>query len=140
MVPVKKTFTAEINVLLDLIIWLRSSINVTCFTKKDLNSIELAVEEAFINIIKHGYKEQKGTIEITIDNFDDRVEITIKDSARAFNPIAQSIEIDKESSLDKREEGGLGVFFLKNNMDRVIYNREGNNNLLVLIKNCHNKK
>ena len=140
MASKKKIFTAEINVLNDIIIWLRDIIIVACFTTKEINTIELAVEEAFANIIKHGYKEQKGTVEITIDNFEDRVEITIKDSAIAFDPVAQSIEIDKVSSLDKREEGGLGIFFLKNYMDKVTYNREGNNNLLVLIKYCHNKK
>ena len=83
-------------------------------------NIHLAVDEACTNVIKHAYSGQKGTITVVLELVDDDLIITIRDYGKPFEPSAVS-QPDLEADWDKREVGGLGIYFMRKLMDDVTY-------------------
>ena len=63
-----------------------------------------------------------------------RARLVIRDDGKYFSP-EQAQSPDTEAGWDEREVGGLGIFFVKELMDDVTYNRlDENINQLVLEK------
>jgi anti-anti-sigma factor len=96
---------------------------------------QMAVDEALTNIIEHGYTYQGNDrqIEITCQVEPERVVITIIDDSPAFNPLTHDTP-DPAEPLDSREPGGWGIYFIRKLMNDVQYQRVGDRNHLVLIK------
>ncbi len=103
------------------------------FDEHKIGALELAAEEAIVNIIKYSYTETEGTITVvcSTDN-DKRLHIDIIDSGRPFNPLTKDTP-DTASGIDDRAIGGLGIFFIKKMTDNVSYRREGNRNILSIV-------
>lgn len=81
--------------------------------------VQLAVDEAFTNIIEHAYGgESMEHIEYTTQITNRGLEITLKDCGVPFNPNGVP-DPDLESSLEERKVGGLGLFFIRRLMDEV---------------------
>ena len=59
--------------------------------------------------------------------------IVFVDGGKKYNPL-ETPEPDINLPLEKRKIGGLGVFIVRNFMDKLLYRREGNENVLVLKK------
>jgi serine/threonine-protein kinase RsbW/sigma-B regulation protein RsbU (phosphoserine phosphatase) len=96
--------------------------------------ITLAVEEAVVNIIVHGYGGAADQLcEVRLARDDDAVRITVSDEAPPFDPLTQPPP-DTTAPLERRQDGGLGIYFVRTLMDDVRYRREGSRNILVLTK------
>jgi serine/threonine-protein kinase RsbW len=94
----------------------------------------LAVDEALTNIIQHGYRGRAGQIEICIQTEDGAIAIYIRDRAPEFDPTELPAP-DISLPLGERKPGGLGVFLMRSNVDRVEYRRsEDGANELKLVK------
>jgi len=117
-----------------MIQWIRSQLYSHGFDEINIRKAELASEEALVNIIKHGYKQRTGKVEIELHAFEAHIEILLRDHGPAFNPLEQEISFNPLASLEERSLGGLGILFIRQNMDEVRYRREKNSNVLVLIK------
>lgn len=96
---------------------------------------QLAVDEACTNIIEHGYGPQ-GTDKIIqlicrVDSI--YLTILILDNSPAFDPLARP-DPDPSMTLEQRENGGWGIYFIKKLMDKVSYSREGHVNRLTMAK------
>jgi anti-sigma regulatory factor (Ser/Thr protein kinase) len=116
--------------------WIYARIERMEFDAGTLRKVELAAEEALVNIIRHAYQGQPENIEIEIRLFPkSHVEISIRDNGPPFNPLTIRAP-DLASSLEEREIGGLGIHFIKKNMDEVRYSRLDNANQLILVKNA----
>ena len=99
-----------------------------------IQAISLGLEEAVTNILKYGHDDQQDhQIEITLQLMDSKLRLTIIDDGHEFNPLDQP-EPDLTGSLDDREPGGLGIFFLVNLFDQIEYRREKEKNLITLVK------
>ena len=105
-------------------------------------SLNLAVEEAVVNVINYAYpKGTEGDIEINITNSpipdlsesSTEVIFTIIDEGVPFDPTTHD-EADTTSELEERQIGGLGIHLIRNIMDRVEYQRDGNSNKLTMTK------
>ena len=105
-------------------------------------SLNLAVEEAVVNVINYAYpKGTEGDIEINITNSpipdlsesSTEVIFTIIDQGVPFDPTTHD-EADTTSELEERQIGGLGIHLIRNIMDRVEYQRDGNSNKLTMTK------
>lgn len=105
-------------------------------------SLNLAVEEAVVNVINYAYpKGTEGDIEINITNSpipdlsesSTEVIFTIIDQGVPFDPTTHD-EADTTSELEERQIGGLGIHLIRNIMDRVEYQRDGNCNKLTMTK------
>ena len=85
-----------------------------------ISRVQLAVDEACTNVIKHAYSEQKGIITVILELADDDLVVTIRDYGKPFEPSSVSLP-DLEADLDKRKVGGLGIYFMRQLMDDVSY-------------------
>jgi serine/threonine-protein kinase RsbW len=58
----------------------------------------------------------------------------IIDKGFPFNPLLQSVKYNMYANIDEREEGGLGIYFMRQCMDEVHYERHHPFNILTLVK------
>ncbi len=102
---------------------------------KALYNLQLVVDEAASNIIEHAYQGiQDGQIEISLDVSKTAITIVMRDHGKRFDP-DQAIEPDVNASLEERDEGGLGLFFMRQLMDQVRFEwLPGQGNLLTMVK------
>ncbi len=127
----------ELNIKSDpeLLSILRAAIAQFCrlsgFSNLLTSKIVLAVDEACANVIKHAYDGQTGQpIQVVCSSTDENIQIIIYDNGKPVN------ESDiKPRSLDDLRPGGLGVYLIKNVMDKVTYSYHcDTGNKLVMIK------
>ena len=128
-------FAADLHRLQQMLAFIRSEAQIAGFEEKEVNKIELAVEEALVNIIYYAYAQQAlGNIEIACRSPRKRaLEIDLVDRGPPFNPL-EGGNIDPEATAEERQIGGLGLFLMRQLMDEVVYNRRGDSNILTLIK------
>ena len=102
-------------------------------TQKRIGELELATEEAVVNVIRYAYPKGSGTVEARcgVDE-NDRIIIEIVDTGTPFNPLSQS-KPKLTDDVDERKIGGLGIFFIRMMMDHVKYRHENGKNILTLI-------
>lgn len=137
MLIVSRVFPAHLDALYEMLSFIKNHAKSIGFQSASLSQIELASEEALVNVISYGYIENKGEIEIELiehrprdENDAPGIQIVIKDRGIPYNPL----ESTKESSDSMAILGGYGVFFILKTMDEVKYKRENNSNILILIK------
>ena len=103
---------------------------------KELMTINVAVEEIFVNIASYAYKSQEeGDTQISVWFEEDpkTVSIEFRDSGVYFDPLAKD-DPDVTLSAAERQIGGLGIFMVKKSMDAVQYKRENDQNILTIRK------
>jgi len=94
----------------------------------------LAVDEAASNIIRHGYRGQKGEIEIEVCRTGDDLVIRLRDDAASFDPTVVPAP-DINVPLTMRRPGGLGIHFMRQTVDEVRHRQKpGGGNELTLVK------
>ena len=105
-----------------------------CDMKTQL-SIDIAVEEIFVNVASYAYGSGTGeaTVRVTTETEPGSAEITVIDGGKAYNPLEKP-DPDIGMGVEDREHGGFGVFMVKNAMDEVAYLREDGKNILRLRK------
>ena len=98
-------------------------------------SMNLVLEELVTNIIFYGYQDKLEHKILIHFSFDSNILLMkIEDDAISFNPL-QTTEPDIDASIENREIGGLGIHFVRQLTDDIIYERDGNKNILTLSKN-----
>ena len=95
--------------------------------------IDLALEEAYVNIANYAYGNETGKAEIGISKNGDEVTIVLKDGGIPYNPLEKK-DPDTTLSAEEREIGGLGVFLVKKNMDSVFYEYRDGKNIFTMTK------
>jgi len=103
------------------------------FEGKRAMEIELAVEEALVNIFSYAYPEGEGQVKMccTLNNGKEFV-IEISDEGIPFDVLSRS-DPDTTADIGDREIGGLGIFFIKKVADEVRYSRNGDMNVLTIV-------
>lgn len=102
------------------------------FAKDDVFAVHLAVEEAFVNAVKHGNKMdplKTVTVDYTVDA--EKVEIAIEDQGVGFDP--QSIPDPRVGENLYRPEG-RGLLLMSAYMHVFEYNERGNGVHMVRYK------
>ena len=104
------------------------------FTPKRIQEIELAAEEALINIFNYAYPDDDtGEVEVRCRIGDpSSLVIEIIDSGQPFD-IQAVPDPDLTLDISERKVGGLGIYLIKKMVSRVHYRREGKNNILTLV-------
>lgn len=132
-----KAFLAEMQNLYDMLAFVRSEAEKTGFDAPYISKIELAVEEALVNIISYAYSEKSHTRSIHIECtglLNKGIQILIRDQGIPYNPLEYKNTVKPEASLEEREMGGYGIFFITRLMDEVQYKRDSDLNVLTLVK------
>ena len=106
----------------------------TGLTKAELNSINLAIEELFTNIVNYGFKDSGiHWVKVAISLEDNQVAIELSDEGIAFNPVLRSPP-DTICPVEQRRIGGLGIHLCRNLMDEINYQRKGLKNIVTMKK------
>jgi anti-sigma regulatory factor (Ser/Thr protein kinase) len=109
---------------------------------RDINEVQLSVDEACTNIIQHGYANKTGgriVIRCMLLSKDNQFVVRIMDFGKPFDPTTVP-KPDTQSALENRKEGGLGIFFIRNFMDSIKYTSIQNVNNLVMAKNLKERQ
>lgn len=109
------------------------------FISTDLGEIEknrviLALDEAFVNVITHGYR-QAGIegIELKMDRKDNGFEFTLLDRAPLFDPL-KAASPDLEGHAESGKNHGLGIHLYTTIMKTTHSARPGGGNILTMFK------
>lgn len=130
-VLVLKNEIAEINKLAVFIEELGEELNLASDLVFNLN---LVLEEAVSNVILYAYpKEEQQEIVLTAKKTDKNLIFVLTDSGKEFDP-TQAPDADVTLSAEERQIGGLGIFLIRQIMNKVEYQRIEGKNVLTLGK------
>lgn len=103
--------------------------------EEDASKIELAVDEACTNVMKHAYGgESTNPIDVAIKIDYKKVTIVVTDHGKGFNPKLVEIPNMKEYLAEMRV-GGLGIYLMRSLMDEVTYDvKPGISNKVTMVK------
>jgi len=98
-------------------------------------AVQVAVDEACCNIIEYAYGgEGRGDIECTCRINDGSLAVILRDHGRPFDPTSVP-EPDLHASLEDRNGGGLGLYFMRQLMDKVHFEfTPDSGNVLTMVK------
>ena len=99
-------------------------------------SIDIAVEEVFVNIAHYAYRDMpqgKAWIKIGFDKDPLVMFLRFIDTGRPFDPVAKP-DPDVTQNAEDRKIGGLGIYMVKKSMDSMDYERLGSRNVLTITK------
>ncbi len=95
--------------------------------------IELAFEEALVNVINYAYPDGGGDVHVECRDVPEKgLVIRIEDEGLPFNPLLLGSP-DTSAGIEDRAIGGLGIHIIKKTMKVVSYERDGSKNILTLI-------
>lgn len=88
-------------------------------TVEELSDIRTAVSEAVTNAVVHGYRHQKGKIELTVKLLAEReIYIKIRDKGCGIADVKQAME-PLFTTAPEEERSGLGFSVMESFMDRL---------------------
>ena len=131
MEAVEKTFLANLDILPAIVGFVSEHATAMGVHPKRVMHLELAVEEAAVNICSYAYEIPPGEVTIRISRETEVVRIELVDAGVPFDPLAADAP-DIRSELENREVGGLGIFLIRRMLDEVHYSRSGDRNILSL--------
>ena len=112
-------------------------------TEDTLFDVDLAVEEASANIVRHAYRPgHAGDILLRVETTDDVVRITLIDWGLPFD--ADNVRpFDVDAPVETRAEGGMGLRIIHSLMDNVVRetaSAAGGPNVLTLSKHVEHRR
>ena len=127
--------TAHMSALIDLRDFVESAAMHSGLSSENVFAFKLSVDELCTNIIQYGYEgREPGMLSLSFDVGEDKARLIIRDDGKSFSP-EQAQSPDIEAGWDERDVGGLGIYFVKELMDNVTYNRiDKNVNQTILEK------
>ena len=128
-------FQATLDALAPMLDWVHSQTEKAGFSTQESHKIELALEEAIVNVIHHAYGDKGGNLEIRCSiSPQQKIEFKLKDQGPPFNPVIQAPQVELSKPLEEKKEGGLGIFLIRQYMDHIDYERADQHNILRLTK------
>ena len=101
-----------------------------------VHDVGLAVEEILSNLVRHAglQPEDRVSVRVSLDGV--AVKVEVRDRCRHFDPrTARPPHLDVP--LDERATGELGIHLIRNLIDRSASQRDGDENLLTLVRDLH---
>ncbi len=109
-----------------------AEIKANGYANEDVFAVNLALEEAFTNAVKHGNKmDPKKHVQIDYSVDAEKVEISITDEGDGFDPGKIP---DPRSGKNLYKPEGRGLLLIRSYMDVVEYNQRGNSLRMVRYK------
>ncbi|NMC33470.1 MAG: ATP-binding protein [Veillonellaceae bacterium] len=131
MEAAEKTFLANLDTLPAIVGFVSEHAAAMGVHPKRVMHLELAVEEAAVNICSYAYEIPPGAVTVRITPEPGVVRIELIDNGVPFDPLSMDAP-DIKSELENREVGGLGIFLIRRMLDEVHYSRSGDQNILSL--------
>ncbi len=125
-----------ISLMNDILEYLMRRVEKLGVVKPEKSNLFVALDEAFVNAVKHGNKFDKSKmVRISVDISPEKASFTIEDEGEGFDVKAIPDPRDPENLF---KTSGRGVMFIYNIMDEVSYNQRGNR--LTMIKRTDGEK
>jgi serine phosphatase RsbU (regulator of sigma subunit)/anti-sigma regulatory factor (Ser/Thr protein kinase) len=97
-------------------------------------NLNLVMEEMVTNVIFYAYPEGKiADIELIAESDGKELTFVLSDQGKAFDPTAKE-DTDLDVNPAERDLGGMGIYIVKNIMNKVSYQRLEGKNLLTMKK------
>jgi serine/threonine-protein kinase RsbW len=117
-----------IEEVVDLI--LRHCCSGTWSSRRLRFNLRVAIAEALANAIVAGNQEDRSkSVDVHAELFADEIRIHVTDQGPGFDPATISAPLDPEE-LDR--PNGRGIFLIKNLVDDVVFNPQGNSICMTL--------
>jgi serine/threonine-protein kinase RsbW len=129
---VERMYDARVDVIPDVIALIAGEAGTWGLHPQRLMQLELAVEEAVVNICLYAYEVPPGELLVRIEPAESRFVVELIDEGVPFDPLAVQ-EPDMRIDAAERPIGGLGIFLVRRVMDEVAYLRDGSRNVLKLV-------
>jgi len=125
------TFPAVLENLPRFVESVRAGAESFGLNRKKVQRLELALEEALVNVASYAYPQGTGSVEVRFEcrNESDFV-VEIIDQGAPFDILART-DPDTTQDIDERKIGGLGILLIKEVLDHVDYRREAGKNILT---------
>ena len=102
--------------------------------EKALFGLALALEECGANIVQHACHDQAhDQFRVTFERNAQALAIELRDHGPPFDPTSAAVR-SPAAADDERPPGGWGIQLVRHYMDEIHYTREGNENVLRMIK------
>lgn len=130
----KLDLPGEADRLSEAFAFLRSAWRESALPEEQIFPFELSLEEVFMNIAMHGGRgDRPAAASIAFEHAGGEAILVVTDDGPAFDPLSLAAP-DTDLSIDARAVGGLGVFFIREMMDSVAYERCEGRNVLRMVK------
>ena len=131
----EKIFPADTSVLDDVIAFAEEELEQAKCPLQTVMPLTLALEEMFVNIAHYAYPNGTGSVRLAIgyDPKTHTITFRLTDNGIPFNPLAHR-DPDLTLPAEQRPIGGLGIYMMKQTMDRVSYRYESGKNVLTMQK------
>lgn len=97
--------------------------------------VELAVDEALNNVIRHAYRHEPGHPVELVFTLDERCfTLEVADEGAPMPPRRAPVLDFDPGDLEHLPEGGMGLFIIHSVMDQVEYRSAGGRNSLVMTR------
>lgn len=126
--------TADMDKLPQIMQTVADAMNASGFAPNEVFEVQLAVEEACTNIIRHAYEGRTGFIYISILTEKDDLKILIKDDGPPFDPTEHTNMHRRAQDDIEGPVGGWGIGLIRAVMDEMTYRRSLDRNILCLAK------
>lgn len=118
-----------ISLMGDILDYLMKRVEKLGVIKPEKSNLFVALDEAFVNAVKHGNKYDKSKmVRISVEISPKKASFTIEDEGEGFDVKAIPDPTDPENLF---KSSGRGVMFIYNIMDKVTYNQRGNRLTMV---------
>jgi serine/threonine-protein kinase RsbW len=125
-------FPLSLEYLHQMLEYIRTEAEKLNVPQPRLQKLELAAEEALVNVISYGHPTSKDHLVIEcLEDKGPHFLVNIQDWGPAFNPIEADIDIQEGKSVDERKIGGLGIHLFRKLVDEATYVRKGDSNHLT---------
>jgi serine/threonine-protein kinase RsbW len=132
--PRLRSFPRMIESLDHVFEFLRAFAVQNSVEEKDSFPVNVAVEEAFVNMVRHSPQSQRD-VSISLEIADGRLVVILVDQDVEPFDLTKAPDVDVRLPLYERRVGGLGVFLIRGLMDDVRYEYCERTSTLTLIKN-----
>jgi anti-sigma regulatory factor (Ser/Thr protein kinase) len=95
-----------------------------------LLTTDLVIEEVVLNIIRHGYGDEPGPIDLTVEVQGDEIALTIRDNSPAFDPL----QVEQPELQLMEGKRGLPLLHQIASSTRYEYSDDGWNVLTVTLQ------
>ena len=108
------------------------SLEASNFSEEDIFAVHLALEEAFVNAVKHGNKmEPSKAVRVDFAVESDRIEISMTDEGEGFDP---EVIPDPRYGDNLYKPAGRGMLLIRSFMDVVEYSKQGTSVRMIRYK------
>ncbi len=99
------------------------------------NKLKIAVHEACMNVIEHGYQFEAGNeIEIEVESDEHSFRVMISDWGQPFEAFGHS-DYNVHEAFENQKRGGYGFYIMQQSVDEIRYEfGEGGNRLTLVVE------